>query len=64
MSGLAIPSPGKQCRCGARRDQAAKRCAKCQARQRYRRARHYRDSARRRTARFTPHRYQRKDMPS
>jgi hypothetical protein len=64
MSRPAIPTPGKRCRCGARRDKAAKRCAKCQARLRYRRTRHYRESAQRRAARFTPHRNQRKDMPS
>ncbi len=64
MPDLAIPSPGKRCRCGRRRDKAAKRCAKCYARLHYRRARHYRGIARRRAARFTPDLYQRKDMPS
>jgi hypothetical protein len=64
MANLTIPSPGKRCRCGARRDKAAKRCAKCRARQRYRRATHYRTVARRRAARFSPDLRQRKDMPS
>ena len=27
MTNLAVPSPGKRCRCGARRDKAARRCA-------------------------------------
>jgi hypothetical protein len=64
MTNLAVPSPGKRCRCGARRDKAARQCAKCCARLRYRRARHYRESGQRRADRFTPHRNPRKDMPS
>jgi hypothetical protein len=64
MSHLAIPSPGKRCRCGARRDQTARRCAKCRARQRYRRATHYRTVARHRAARFYLDHQQWKDMSS
>lgn len=64
MPNLTIPSPGKRCCCGARRDATAKRCAKCSARQCYRRAAHYRTVARRRAARFPSDRHQRKDTPS
>jgi hypothetical protein len=64
MANLAIPSPGKRCRCGARRDQTARQCAKCRARHRYHRAAHYRTVAQRRAARFAQDHQQRKDTPS
>lgn len=62
----AIPGgPGvKRCRCGARRDKTARRCAKCQARACYRRSQHYQEIARRRANQFHPIRNQRKDTTS
>jgi len=57
-------APGKRCHCGARKDTTARRCAKCHARLRYRRTRHYQKITRRRATQFRPARHQRKDMPS
>jgi hypothetical protein len=64
MAAITGLVPGKRCGCGARRDKAAKRCAKCEARAAYWRTRHHQKIARRRANHFSPIRLQRKDMPS
>ena len=64
MATNAVPPSGKRCRCGAQKDKAAKRCAKCHAWLRYRRTRHYQKIARRRATHFQSVRHQRKDMAS
>ncbi len=64
MAAITMPPAGKRCRCGARRDKAAKKCPKCRARARYRRKTHYKKAAQRRARHFGANRNPRKDMPS